>query len=552
MAVLDTLARVAHAFRADGWENVVLGMGGTKDPSVYTTFGKRAQLTDDVLEALYVQDHFAAKIVETLPRWALRPGWDLQVPGDPQEASDLRDAYATREEELGIGPEMAQGWVWGRVFGGAVTWIGADDGRSADQPLAEDRIRSVRWLHTFDRRDVQVWSYYSDPAHPKFRQPEVYRITPRVLSGPGGGLGGGSLVAGIGVRVHESRCIRWGGRETTDSRRQELAGWDDSVLERCWDALSQLAEDYGAKSMLLGRVSQAIYKIKDLYSLIAGKQADVLRARMGMLDASRSRSRAILLDKDEDFITTTQSLAGLPESIQVATLRAASAADMPVTIFMGQSPAGMDATGESDLEVWSGSVATERKLYLRPRHERIARLLLLAQDGPTGGEEPDRWSIAYRPLREPTRKELAEVGKIEAETDAINIDKGVYPAEVAALRYGPEGTSQIILDEAELKERMERRRELAKLPPKDNAELGTIAPRTTALLDVIARAAAGQISRESALAILVETHRYTEEAAARLLGPDSFVPAASGAPSRPGPAPDPQSGQGGGTPPPIP
>lgn len=543
------LELIGSALRLDGWENVVLGLGGTKDPSAYTQYAARAPLTEDTLEALYVEDHFAAKIVEAIPAHALRPGWDLTVPGDPQKAADIRAAYATREEELELAAELAQGWAWGRCFGGALTWVGADDGREPMLALDEANITSVRWLHTFDRRDVQIWRYYDDPKHPKFRRPELYKIQPLVQSGAGGAA---SMIRPGGILVHESRCVAWGGQSTTDRRRQQLQGWDDSVLERCWDALKQLAENYAAQSMLLGRISQSVYKLKNLYSMIAGKQKEVLSRRMGMLEMSRSRARAILLDTDEDFLNVTQPIAGVPEAIQTSVLRVASCAEMPVTILMGQSPAGMDATGEGDMEVWSATVSSERELVLRQRHERVVRLLLLAKNGPTGGVEPDRWSITYRPLREPTRKELAEVSKLEAETDAVNIDKGVYPAEAAAFRYGPNGLARISLDETELSERLERRRELAKMPPKDNAELGTIAPRTAALLEVISKAAAGHISRESALAILVETHRYTEEAAERLLGPGSFVPTTD-PPSGPTPGPesDPQSGQAAGAPQPA-
>lgn len=567
---MGAIDRLAAAVRVDGWENAILGLGGAKDPSVYTRFaGRAAPLSEDVLEALYVEEHFAAKIVEGEPRAALRPGWDLSVPGDPATAATWRDWYAAREAELGVAAELAQGWVWGRLFGGAVTWIGADDGRAPHEPLDESAIASVGWFHTFDRRDVVVVRYCDDEKSPRFREPEIYRIRPLVISGVGGGA---VRQFGAGVDVHASRCLRWGGVETTDRRRQTLQGWDDSVLERCWDALRQLSEDYGAKSLLLGRISQAVYKIKGLFAMLAGKQLDVLRTRMGLLEQSRSRARAIVLDTEESFENHSQPLAGLPESINAGVLRLASAADMPVTILMGQSPAGMDATGESDLDVWDATVGASRALYLHPRHERIVRLMMLGKDAPTKGIEPKGWSILYRPLRTPKPKEAAEVGKLIAETDAINIDKGVYPAEAAAFRYGPTGTASVQLDEAELKERLERRRELAKLPPKDNAELGTLAPRTAAVLDVIARVAKREISRKSALAILVELHRHTHETAEALLGPDSFVPGGAGAPiadpaaavdsavkgpdaeptstpAPPGPPPEPQSGQGAGAPP---
>lgn len=535
-----------NAVRADGWENTILGLGGTKDPSAYTRFGTRQPIQETMLEALYIEDHFSARIVEAKVREAMRPGWDLVIPGDPAESASVRDAYAVIEGDLGVGEEMAQGACWGRLLGGAVTVIGADDGTpDLAQPLDEGRIVAVRYLHTYDKRDVQIESYYRDPRNPRFGAPEYFRITPVV---PGSGASP--------IRVHESRCVMWGGQPTTDRRRNELGGWDDSVLERCWDALRQAGENYGAVSMLLGRISQAVYKIKGLYSMIAGKQEAVLNTRMSMLDASRSRARAICLDTEEDFINTTQSVGGIDLLVDKGVLRLAAAAEMPATVLMGQSPAGMNSTGESDLVLWYASVESWRSLELRRRHERIARLVLLSTTGPTKGVEPATWRIEYRPLRMPTAAELAQLDMVRAQTDAIEIDKGIVPPEAVALaRHTGMGNGRVTLDEAEVTAALVRRADLAKAPPKDNAELGTVGARAGGgQMDIIERVATGRIPRESGVAILVQTFRLTPEDAEAMLGPIDFKPAAKAEPPAFGqqPAAQPEHGFGAGAPQPQP
>jgi hypothetical protein len=538
----------AGVIRRDGWENVILGLGGTKDPSAYTTISQRPPLPDELLEALYVEDHFAARIVEAVVRDAMRPGWDLRHAGEQQEAARARDAFATREEELGVLAKMAEGASWGRVFGGALTWIGADDGRDAEAPLDEETIASVRFLHSYDRRDVRVAEYYQDPKHPKFRQPSVFQVWPRTLSGQ---TGPGAAAAG-GAKVHESRCVVWGGQSTTDTRRQLLSGWDDSVLERCWDALRQVAEDYGAKSMLLGRVSQAIYKIRELYAMIAGKREEILRARIGMLDASRSRGRAIVLDAEEEFVNVTQPLTGVDTLLDRALLRLAAAAGMPVAVLLGQPLSQLAGTNAGDLEVWSQQVEAWRQLELRPRHERIVQLILLAQDGPTAGQEPAGWRIVYRPLRVPSAKEAAEVRKLQAETDAIRVDKGFATPEAIALqRFAPSAAGDLVMDEKELTEALDRRKQLANQPPKDNAEIGTVGARSSAAIEIIEKVAQKLIPRDSGTTLLVELFRFTPQVAETMLGPADFEPAPPK--NMPGPAPTTGGGAGGaGAPPQLP
>lgn len=546
----DNTAGLVELVRGDGWENAILGIGGTKDPSAYTSVTARARMSDETLEALYIEDHFAATVVEKLPKTALRAGWEIMVPGDPATSAQTRDLYRTREDELGVSQELSQGACWGRLFGGALTWIGVDDGRDVSLPVDEAGIVSVRFVHTFDRRDVQVWSYYQDPDHPKFRRPATYRVFPAAAARISRALG----PSAGGMVVHESRCVVWGGAPTTDRRRLELAGWDDSVLERCWDALRQIAEDYAGKSLVLGRISQAVYKVRDLYAMVAGKKEDVLRTRMTLLDASRSRSRAILIDGEkEDFVNVAQPATGIDTLLDKAVLRLSAAADMPATVLMGQSPAGLDATGEGDLELWYASCDAWRQLELRHRHEKITRLLLLAKDGPTSGTEPEKWEIRYRPLRVPKDKELAETREIEARTWATYIDKGLAaPEEIALHVFSPSsGKTDFALDEADLRAKVARRKELAGQPPKDNAELGTVGARASAAMEVVTKVASRQVSRETGLELLVQFFRLTPEDAEKMLGPANFE-AAAPEKGRPGPPPGVGGGVGAGAPPGLP
>jgi phage-related protein (TIGR01555 family) len=543
---------IDQAMRADGWENTLLGLGGTKDPTAYTRFGARARIDDVTLEALYAEDHFAARIVEALPKSALRPGWELVVPGDPVAGARIRDAFKAYEDRLCATQELSQGACWGRLFGGALTWIVVDDGRDPALPLDEANVRTVLGLHTFDRRDVRIERLYADPTHPRYRRPETYRIRQRLLSAAAA-MSGLQGQGGHGALIHETRLIRWDGQPSTDDRRLQNQGWDDSVLERCWDALRQCAEDYGSKSLLLGRVAQAVYKLKNLYKMIAGKEEETLRRRMSLLDASRSRARAILLDVEEAFENVTQPLGGVPEMIDRGALRLAAAAEMPLSVLMGQSVLGAGTNAEADQETWNTTVDGWRTLELRPRHERLVRAILLAQDGPTGGREPEQYSVNYRALRLPTRKQLAEVEKLEADRDALYIDKGVAPPEVIALaRFTTVGAGQVQLDEAGVRAAYARRLELAAQPPKDNAQLGTIGPRSSEVREVIKDVTNGAISRESGIAILVDVHGFAREAAERILGPMGWRSQATPAPQPPGPAPAPQPGQAAGAPQPPP
>ncbi len=55
-----------------------------------------------------------------------------------------------------------------------------------------------------------------------------------------------------------------------------------------------------------------------------------------------------MLDKKDSFTRVQTPLTNLSDILDRFATRLAAAADMPVTLLMGMSPAGLNATGESD------------------------------------------------------------------------------------------------------------------------------------------------------------------------------------------------------------
>lgn len=538
----------ALAARADAYMNELLKMGGAKDPTAYTRASSRGLgLSDEALSAMYVEDDMAARIVNLPVRHALRSGWDLVLPGSPAEAADLRKAYLDTELELGVPLALAKGMALGRLRGGALTWIGVDDGlgdqgfleRQA-RPLDESRINRVSFLHTFTRKEVQHETAYSDPRSPRFRETAQYRIQPDAVGHRA--YEPTLFTLGAGVVVHESRVIEWPGAETELERRIARGGWDDSVLERAWEALRAAAEDMGAKSRTLNRVSQFVFFMKNLASLITSGEAK-LSKRLSLIDGQRRAGNALVMDLDERVEQITQPFSGLDAVIDQDVSRVAGAGGIPPSVFAGKPTA-------EEQRAWDEELLGYRRDVLLPRHERIAKIILLSKEGPAKGQEPPTWDIVYRALHEPPPKEAAELRKLRAETDAIEIDKGIIPPEAVSLHRHTtlaSGEGEVPLDSAEVRAALERRRELAKQPPKDNAELGTVAARASAAAEVVGKVAMRQISRETGLEVLVQFFRLTPEDATKMLGPDSFEPAPP--PSmKPGPAPDPRQGAGAGAP----
>src|SRR5690606_6888876 len=178
--------------------------------------------------------------------------------------------------------------------------------------------------------------------------------------------------------------------------------------------------------------------IQNLAEMLAADQEGLVLKRLEMLDMARSIERAVFMDAEKErFEYVTRSIAGMPETLDRLALRLSAGTGIPVTLLMGQSPAGLNATGASDIRLWYDNVRSQQNQHLTPRIGRVVRLAFLSKDGPTNGKEPEDWSISWRPLWQPTEKEQAETRYLTMQTDVGYIDRGVLsPRKVAESRFG--------------------------------------------------------------------------------------------------------------------
>jgi hypothetical protein len=129
-----------------------------------------------------------------------------------------------------------------------------------------------------------------------------------------------------------------------------------------------------------------------------------------------------------------------------------------MTLLYGTSPAGLNATGESDIRLWYDNVhGREQNGKLRDPIEYLTELILASAEGPTGGQVTDDWALQFNSLFQQSDEEIATTRRTQADTDRAYIDTGVLtPAEVRESRFGgdayslettlsPEGEGQLAL-----------------------------------------------------------------------------------------------------------
>lgn len=423
--------------RADSWINAMTGLGTLRDKLSYAQVVPGAKLGDGALETLFNEDDIARRVVSKLPREATRRGFRIVLEGDQDEdaQADIARQMDERLALLDAITKLRDSWIWARLYGGGSgIFVGADDGRAPDQPLNESGIRTIAFLNVVKRPQLTIKQRYEDLSSPHFGEPEIYTAQPTTgtASMPGLSVRGG-------IDIHASRMVLFNGALTAQMTQQTPSGWDDSVLQNGYAPLQQSATAWQSVAHLMTDASQGVLKVANLVDLIASGGEAALRTRIQMMDLARSVCRAILVDAErESFERVPTSFAGLPEVMDRLMMRVASAAEMPVTLLFGRSPAGMNATGESDIRGWYDVVADAQTDVLKPRLERLLRLMFAAKDSPTRGRVPDRWCIEFNPLWQPTEKEVADTKKVKADTYVALVGAQIMTDAEAGIGLAPD------------------------------------------------------------------------------------------------------------------
>ncbi len=416
-----------RSYRLDGWQNVLTGLGTSRDKSTYAEVIPTV-LTQQQCENLWKGDDMADLIVTALPGESLREDPTLTIASieDADERAAAVDTVMAALSDLKVKQAIRRGLEYERAYGGAAIYVGAVDGQDPAEPLQLSSLRAIRHLTVFERRQLTAVSYQENPLLPDYGKPWLYEV--QSFSGDG-----------TGQRVHASRLVVFPGRRVTDRNPTANDGWGESVLSLVWDVLRIFNQAFSGVGYTMMDFSVAIMKVKGLAAIVAANSPEAVATRAQAIELGRSIAKTILLDSEEEYERKTTNLSGVSDVLSQVSTRLAAAARMPISKLFGQSASGLNATGEGDARNWYDAVAAYQTERVRPAEEQLLKLLFASKSGPTKGIEPENWALKFPALWQPTAKEQAETRKVVAETDAINYDMGLVTSEELRMsRFGGE------------------------------------------------------------------------------------------------------------------
>lgn len=411
--------------REDGYVNLLNKYGTKQDNSEAYKFEREPVIPDMQLTGLYEGNGLFSKIIDTPAEEALKHGFDLNLKSDELNAF-VEDALDDLEWE----ERAATAIKWTRLYGGALIVMLIDDGRGLEEPVDWEHIRSIDELRVYESSIVQpdyASLYQQDYGGKgvgnrvsKFGQPEYYYV---------------SSIYGS-FKVHESRCLVFrNGVLPEQTSNATYLFWGMPEYVRIRRALRETVTAHTDSVKLLERSVQAIYSMKGLASLLTTDDGEnqVLK-RLQLVDTSRGLLNSIAIDSEgEQYDFKTFQFSGVKDVIDATCNMLSALTNIPQTILFGRSPAGMNATGDSDFESYYNFVEKIQRLMLKRNLRTLLDVVFRA--GIASGdvaEEPD-YKLEFKPLWSLSDTEQATVDQTKAQTALVKAQTAQAYVDMQAL-----------------------------------------------------------------------------------------------------------------------
>lgn len=414
----------------DGFSNLVARLGmaqGTGNQASEGNYVFNLLSRNRVqLEAMYRGSWIVGKVVDSVAKDMTRAGITITSTSAPKDIDKLTTAV-TRLQIMNSVQDIVR---WSRLYGGAIG-VMMIDGQDLASPLKIETVQKGQFsgVSVFDR-----WQLWPDMTNiirngPDMGLPAYYTIIGapdimRMMSEEVGSFDISTMQQSGGLRVHYSRIIRMVGVKLPYYQSITEMLWGMSEIERLHDRLISFDSATMSAANLINHANLRTVKIKDLREIVSsgGKAAEGLYAQFDMMRYAQNTEGLTLLDGEDEFASTAYSFAGLSDMMLQFGQQLSGASGIPLVVLFGQSPAGLSATGESDMRMYYDNINAQQESTLRRPFDKLLKVIYQSEFGKPA---PSDLQFEFTPLWQMSATEKAANGKSIAETVA-----GAYESQL--------------------------------------------------------------------------------------------------------------------------
>jgi phage-related protein (TIGR01555 family) len=388
----------------DSFRNLVANLGTSRDKQgsgeyVLTT------LTSEVLSAIYRTSWMGRKVVDIPANDATRKWREWNAEADQIEAIE------NEEKRLHLQQKTRRALQKARLYGGAAIYFSIE-GDDPALPLDPATVSegSLSFITVLDRTILTPGEPETDPIAENFGKPMWYEVT--------------SATGNI-QRIDPSRLVIFIGNETlveSGSGTHEL-GWGDSVLQAAYEAVRNSDSIASNSASLVYEAKVDVLQIPDLANIMANPRTrELLETRVQLSALLKGNNGMLIVDGEEEYSQKHFNFNGLPEIGYQALQSVSGAADIPLTRFLGQSPGGLNSTGESDLKNYYDAVNSTQTLVLTPAMERLDEALVRS----ALGDYPEDITFTWSSLWQMTDDQKADISVKSAQMIKALAESGLF------------------------------------------------------------------------------------------------------------------------------
>ena len=410
-----------------GYHNSVLGAGTGSDKLATSTYIPTRFHSRELLEVIGIESWVAGRVIQAVAEDAVCK-WRTFETGNE---SRLSRALIEAEGEYNVPRKFQELIAMGRQFGTALmVMVTAENDLS--MPLNPDMIRTgdLKNLLITDRYSCNVVETNGDLYDKDFGKPLRYQIT----------LPDSAQT----VLVHESRVLRYdgipnpalGGLSTAYDR-----DWGISVLvpglteiyrdESIASAITQIMLRNGLLIVDVDGISRMVGEAFDSngQSSLTG-----LGSVMNEVSQTATAFRTVAKEPDHSVEMLSAGINGVANVMDRLMLRLSAVYGIPATRLWGRSPAGFNATGNSEMETYSEKIASIQASKLNGPLKRLDAVLLA-----NAGINKDAPEFTWPSILRKDENVQAEVSKKKAEAWTILLNNSL--ADENEARAGLDGDS---------------------------------------------------------------------------------------------------------------
>ena len=380
----------------DGFSNPATRAGaGMPNVLNHTTYPLERKSWDyQKLTALYRNHWVIQTMVNVVPQDMLKNGYDLVTTLSPEDLDKVISLLRRKK----VDTKLYEGLAWGRLYGGAIGVMIINDMQNLDQPLDYDTLMPDcfkgilildRWIGVSPSSEL-----VTDLDSEELNLPKYYHV---------------NLEDGSAVKIHHSRVLRFIGRKMPRIEEQAEQYWGTSLIEHILPELEKRDNVSWNVALLTFMANMRIMKAPGVSSMmLSGTDSarDKLYNTVSAVNEIMNNNALMLLDEKASYESHQYTFSGIGEVYDRFMMDVSGACGIPVTKLFGRSPAGMNSTGESDLQNYYDRIEGDQQTQLLPVLEKLIPIIFISAVGAV----PDDLQIVFNPVRRPTDDEKSDLG----------------------------------------------------------------------------------------------------------------------------------------------